>query len=93
MAAELEPNIVLMDINMPHMDGIEATRRIKKNRPETVVIALSVNNSPQVREAMTGAGASSFVSKEAAAEQLYDAIVATMPIGVSAAQTKQARLF
>jgi signal transduction histidine kinase len=79
-AARLNPDVVLMDINMPRMDGIEATKRIKRSRPETVVLALSVNNSPQIKEAMINAGASSFVSKDAAAGQLYEAILATMSV-------------
>lgn len=75
-AAQCDPDIVLMDINMPWMDGIEATKRIKQDWPEIVVIGLSVNNSPQIIEAMKSAGAAGFVAKDAAAEQLYDAIVA-----------------
>jgi signal transduction histidine kinase/ActR/RegA family two-component response regulator len=76
VATEVVPDVVLMDVNMPHMDGIEATRRIKAARPGVTVIALSVNDSPQVMDAMKAAGAVSFVSKDAAAEQLHDVIVA-----------------
>lgn len=93
LAAQLTPNIVLMDIAMPWMDGVEATRRIKQEWPEILVIGLSVNNSPQAVEAMTAAGAASFVPKDTAAEQLYDAIAAAMSVGVPAEQVRQARLF
>ena len=70
------PDVIIMDINMPRMDGIEATKLIKKERPETVIIAVSVNDTPQVRESMQKAGASAFVSKEEAGEQLYETIMA-----------------
>jgi signal transduction histidine kinase/ActR/RegA family two-component response regulator len=70
------PDVIIMDINMPRMDGIEATKRIKKERPEAVIIAVSVNDTPQVRESMQKAGASAFVSKEEAGERLYETIMA-----------------
>jgi DNA-binding NarL/FixJ family response regulator len=79
MAADHMPDVVLMDINMPHMDGIEATRRIKAAQPETIVIGLSVNNVQHLQEAMREAGAGAFVSKDAAAEQLHDVITALIP--------------
>jgi len=76
MAADLRPDVILMDVNMPEINGIEATKHIKAVYPDTVVIGLSVNTSTQVVEAMMTAGASAFVSKEAAAEQLYETIAA-----------------
>ncbi len=79
MAADQMPDVVLMDINMPHMDGIEATRRIKAAQPKTIVIGLSVNNVQHLQEAMQAAGAGAFVSKDAAAEQLHDVITALIP--------------
>ena len=69
-----------MDVNMPKMDGIEATRAIKAAHPTTIVIGLSVNNSAQVMEAMQNAGAATFVSKDAAAEELYKATAACDPL-------------
>jgi signal transduction histidine kinase/CheY-like chemotaxis protein len=74
MVAVSFPEFVLMDVNMPNMDGIEATKQIKAAWPATMVIGLSVNTSPQVMEAMQLAGAVAFVSKDAAAEQLHDVI-------------------
>jgi DNA-binding NarL/FixJ family response regulator len=70
------PDVIIMDINMPRMDGIEATKRIKEGHPETVIIAVSVNDTPHLRESMQKAGASAFVSKEQAGEQLYETIMA-----------------
>ncbi len=74
MAAELKPDVIVMDINMPQMDGIEATKLIKEAQPDAMVIGISVNNIAEVVEAMTRAGAATFISKDAAAEQLYDAM-------------------
>ena len=76
MAAEMWPDIIVMDVNMPKMDGIQATKEIKAAQPDTIVIGLSVNTSPQIIEAMKRAGASAFVSKEAAAEELHATIAA-----------------
>jgi signal transduction histidine kinase/ActR/RegA family two-component response regulator len=70
------PDVIIMDINMPRMDGIEATKRIKEDHPETVIIAVSVNDTPHLRESMQKAGASAFVSKEQAGEHLYETIMA-----------------
>jgi signal transduction histidine kinase/CheY-like chemotaxis protein len=76
IAKKRTPDVIIMDINMPRMDGIEATKRIKQERPKTVIIAVSVNDTPQVRESMQNAGASAFVSKEEAGERLYETIMA-----------------
>ena len=76
LASLLRPDVVIMDINMPRMDGVEATRRIKATQPSLIVIGLSVNDTGQVIEAMKGAGADAVLLKDAATEQLYDAIVA-----------------
>ena len=68
---ELAPSVVVMDINMPKLNGIEATARIKRNYPHVVVVGLSVNTSDENRNAMTAAGATMLITKEAAVEQLY----------------------
>ena len=82
MAASLLPDGILMDIDMPTMGGIEATKLIKAAHPETVVIGLSVKNSTHMKEAMKRAGASAFVSKEAAVEELYDMLTASIPMPI-----------
>lgn len=75
-AADLTPDVILMDINMPVMDGIEATRQIKSMQPSTIVVGLSFNLSSPVQEAVIRAGASIFLSKEVAGEQLHQTLAA-----------------
>lgn len=69
---ELKPEVVLMDILMPEMDGLESTRLIKALQPHVHVIALSMYT--EYREAALAAGADGFVSKAEAAERLLDTI-------------------
>jgi signal transduction histidine kinase/ActR/RegA family two-component response regulator len=76
LAASMRPDIIVMDVNMPQMDGIQATNRIKAAHPDTLIVGLSVNNSIQIVEAMKQAGASAFLSKEAAPEELYKTMAA-----------------
>ncbi len=72
--AALDPDVVLMDISMPEMDGIEATRRIKKLSGTSRVLVLSMyNNKEFVRELMA-AGASGYLLKNAGHEELHQAI-------------------
>lgn len=70
----LRPSVVVMDINMPMMNGIAATAAIKGRHPEIVVIGLSVQADRGNEEAMKKAGAATLLTKEAAVEELYDAI-------------------
>jgi DNA-binding NarL/FixJ family response regulator len=69
-----KPDVVVMDINLPRLNGIDATRRIKKEAPNTVVIGLSVHYSSQTNAAVIEAGASAVLSKEQATEDLYRTI-------------------
>jgi len=69
-----KPAVVVMDINLPRLNGIDATRRIKKEAPDTVVIGLSVHYSSQTYAAVIEAGASAVLSKEQATEDLYRTI-------------------
>jgi len=73
-AEELQPAIVLMDINMPKLDGIEATRRIKANTSPIAVVGLSAHGDGYPIDAMLRAGAVAVVPKERATEDLYDAV-------------------
>jgi PAS domain S-box-containing protein len=74
LADRLKPDVVIMDVSMPLMDGYEATRQIKSRSPRTRVIALSMFEDAQVRERMYRAGAESYVPKTAPSEELLAAI-------------------
>ncbi|MDI3463798.1 MAG: hypothetical protein OJF50_002619 [Nitrospira sp.] len=71
---QLRPRVVVMDINMPTMNGTEATAQIKARHPETIVIGLSVNADGKNQEAMMKVGANLVLSKEAAIDQLHETI-------------------
>lgn len=79
-AEALQPTVVLMDINMPKMNGIEATEVIKVRSPSMIVIGLSVNAGGANAEAMKQAGAAMLLTKEAAVEELYQAIRETLDL-------------
>jgi PAS domain S-box-containing protein len=73
-ATALKPTIVLMDINMPKMNGIDATAAIKARFHDMIVIGLSVHAGGANEEAMIQAGASMLLTKEAVVDELYQAI-------------------
>ncbi len=73
-ALETQPALVLMDISMPGMDGLEATRQLRVKCPETQVLALTIHDDKQYFMAMLAAGASGYLTKQAAAEELVAAI-------------------
>ena len=68
------PDVVIMDINLPKIDGIESTRQITGRFPQTIVIGLSVHQATQVEPALLQAGGAAYVTKESAAASLYEAI-------------------
>ncbi len=77
LAHELHPDLVIMDVTMPVMDGLEATRRIRRELPDVRVIGLSMFEDEQIATAMQQAGATAFVSKTASPGELLKAIYAT----------------
>jgi two-component system response regulator NreC len=74
MAREFKPDVVVMDITLPDITGIEATRRLKERQPEIAVVALTIHEDEQYFFEMLQAGASGYVPKRAAPEDLITAI-------------------
>jgi two-component system response regulator NreC len=72
--AETRPDIVLMDISMPGVDGLEATSQLRASFPDTQVLALTVHDDKQYFMQMLGAGASGYLTKLAAPDELVAAI-------------------
>lgn len=70
----LQPDVVIMDVAMPGMGGIEATRRIKQSSPDTAVLALTMHEDEQYFFEMLNAGASGYIPKRAAPDDLVSAI-------------------
>ncbi|MFA5203800.1 MAG: response regulator transcription factor [Lentisphaeria bacterium] len=78
LACELRPDVVLMDIGMPDLNGIEATRQIRREAPEVRVVALSMHADRHFVQQMLGAGAVGYVLKGSAFEDLATAIRTVM---------------
>ena len=74
LAAKLRPDIIVMDISMPGMNGMEATRQILTNDPGIRVLALSMHTDRRFIVEMLGAGASGYLLKDCAVEELICAI-------------------
>jgi len=73
-AIRLQPNVILMDIGLPDLSGIDATREIKKRFPEVSIVALTIHEDEEYFFKMLEAGATGYVPKRAAPEELLTAI-------------------
>jgi two-component system response regulator NreC len=76
LAAELTPDVVLLDMSMPGPNGIEITRQLKKILPETRVLILTVHEDETLLQEAIHAGASGYILKRAVESELIDAIQA-----------------
>lgn len=75
LSRELTPDVVLMDISMPILDGIEATRQMRAESSPTSVLMLTGSNSPVDVDRAREAGAAAYVTKDHIAAELIDAIL------------------
>lgn len=78
---ELSPDVVLMDLIMPEMDGITATGIIRREHPQTQVIALTSFQDDESMQSMMDAGACGYLLKNASIDELAEAIIAACKTG------------
>lgn len=71
---DLEPDVILMDLKMPGQDGTQATRQIKRERPETQIVALTSFVDEELVQAALKSGAVGYMMKNATIDELADAI-------------------
>jgi two-component system invasion response regulator UvrY len=74
-ANSLQPDIMLMDINMSPMNGLDATKEISKKYPQVKIIGVSINNQPTYAKSMMLAGAKGYVTKNSSREEMIRAIL------------------
>ncbi|MBU2925908.1 response regulator transcription factor [Colwellia sp. 4_MG-2023] len=75
-AKELKPDVIIMDVSMPKMNGIDATEIISEQLPETRVLIFSMHDRPEFVRSAIDAGASGYVLKDTSSEEVYFAIKA-----------------
>jgi DNA-binding NarL/FixJ family response regulator len=83
LTRRLRPHVVIMDISMPRLNGIEATRQIAEKMPEVVIIGLSLHDRAELGEVMIEAGASHFLKKDVDAGGLIKTILDSFDEGES----------
>ena len=79
-AEELKPDVVLMDVRMPGLNGVNATRKLREEMPEVKVIMLSVFDLPEYKDAAMVSGASGYVVKKSMMEALLPEIRRVCPV-------------
>jgi DNA-binding NarL/FixJ family response regulator len=79
LALNVDPDVILMDIAMPIMDGLQATKQIRKQKPQACILMLTGSNSRTDVDQARQAGAAGYVTKDRIAAELIEAIVEVVP--------------
>ena len=83
LARELRPHVVLMDLSMPGIDGVSATRSLRRHAPDSAVLVVTMHAEPELLATARSAGASGYLLKDASRAEIVDA-VATVAAGGTA---------
>ncbi|HEY2457891.1 MAG TPA: response regulator transcription factor [Candidatus Acidoferrum sp.] len=78
IASEMSPDLVVLDVTMPILDGLSAAKQIKKALPRVPIVILSIHNGPEMMRATQRAGADAFVTKSDLGSVLLKAVEAVM---------------
>jgi DNA-binding NarL/FixJ family response regulator len=79
LALNVDPDVILMDIAMPIMDGLHATKQIRKQKPQACILMLTGSNARTDVDQARQAGAAGYVTKDRIAAELIDAILEVVP--------------
>jgi DNA-binding NarL/FixJ family response regulator len=74
LAGELKPDVVVMDVSMPVLDGVEATRRVHAELPELPIVILTMHGDEAVRREAVEAGASGFLAKDVSMQEVVSTV-------------------
>lgn len=91
LASELRPDVVLMDLNMPVLDGFEATKGVRKVSPDSRVVVVTSSSVPGDSARALEAGASAYVRKGCFAAELFKAIFAVAPTTEAGSEQRSGR--
>jgi DNA-binding NarL/FixJ family response regulator len=75
---ELQPDLIILDLGMPVMNGLEATRRIRKLAPKTKILIFTMHDSPAVRDEVLQAGAHAFLHKSTPTDKVLETVKALL---------------
>ncbi len=83
LARDLRPHVVLMDLSMPGIDGVSATRSLRRQAPDAAVLVVTMHAEPELLDAARSAGASGYVLKDASRDEIVAAVAAVAAGGTA----------
>jgi DNA-binding NarL/FixJ family response regulator len=86
-ATALQPDVIVMDVSMPQMNGIEATRQIHRTLPHIRIVGLSTYDDEDIKRSMREAGAEAYFTKNESTDRLLDHLLSIHPTAKTAARS------